>query len=145
MSMHNMDPIVVDPPDFNADAAWDECKQWVDDHGGLSNDNPRQMAAACGADPGCCACPACEAYYWMLGRRQRCRECGFEYPTDWWPMYSYGVSAGLSHLRRYHHDDRMKHPYYRYGFEHPVSDAWEESKRIDWRTAMGSEGKEGKA
>ena len=134
--MTDMTPIVIDPPDFDQDAAWKECQQWVDQHGGMGDDNPRQMAAAAGADPGCVACPSCGVYYWMFGWRQRCRECGFEYPTDWWPMYSDGVSAGLSDQQRYRHAARMANPYYRYGFEHPVADAWEQSKLIDWRVAM---------
>jgi len=36
------------------------------------------------------------------------------------------------------HADSIGDPYYRYGYEHPVDDAWKESKTIDWRIVVGS-------
>jgi hypothetical protein len=57
-------------------------------------------------------------------------------------MYSYGVSAaradgypkheGLARL----HSGRMSHAYYRYGFEHPVENAWKEHNQIDWCSVL---------
>lgn len=131
-----MNPIVIDPPNFDQDAAWQECRDYVDKCGGLVHeDGSTNWRAAFGADPGCCSCPACGETYWAWGRRQRCVKCAFEYPTGWWPMYSWGSSAANSH-RRYKHDERMTHPYYRYGFEHPVQDPWKETKTEAWRAAI---------
>lgn len=76
----------------------------------------------------------------MWGRRQRCRVCGFEYPTDWWPMYSWGSQAAY---RRdsdpYKHDVRLRHPYYRYGYMHPVEDPWKERGTVEWQKAVRKE------
>lgn len=132
-----MNPIVIDPPDFDADAVWDGCIDWVDKHGGMAySDGTPNMMAAAGADPGICSCPACHENYWHLGRKQRCRKCGFEYLTDAWPMYSYGVQNGHRREDRIHIPGAMKHPYYKYGFEHPVDDAWKEFHKLDWRRIM---------
>lgn len=132
-----MDPIVIDPPNFDQAAAWAECRKWVDDCGGLDETNPSHMRAASGADPGICSCPACGTMYWMWGRVQRCRMCEFEYPTDWWPMYSWGSSASKkSQKSPYRQEERMKHPYYRYGFEHPADDPWMECHKPAWQEAI---------
>lgn len=135
------DPIVVEPEGFDQDAAWGECEKFVEDCGGLDESNPRMWKAASGADPGVCSCPACNEYYWCWGTKQKCSECGFEYPTDWWPMYSYGVQAATRKIdpgeRPYNHDKRMENPYYRYGYEHPVEDPVKERNKIDWRSVMG--------
>lgn len=145
-----MDPIILEPAGLTSDQGWDECHAFVEQCGGLSHrDGSPNWRAAFGADPGVCSCPACHQMYWAWGTKQRCVTCGFEYPTDWWPMYSYGVNEakrqgrgwaflgpdaihGLSSL----HESRLPHLYYRYGFEHPVEDAYAESERIDWRTVM---------
>lgn len=55
-------------------------------------------------------------------------------------MYSYGVHAAkvrnqTKHL--YRHEERMEHPYYRYGFENPVEDAWEQRDKIEWAKVLG--------
>lgn len=133
------DPIVIDPPGFDVAAAWKECSDYVDRMRAVGRD----IAAAHGADPGICSCPACETMHWAWGRRQRCTQCAFEYPTDWWPMYSAGVQAANSpKITTYNealgrlHQQRLAHPYYRYGLEHPVEDAWEERNRIDWRAVF---------
>lgn len=124
-----MDPIVIDPPDFDQKAAWKECSDFVDECGGLSlSDGSPNWRAAFGADPGICSCPACGHHYWMWGRVQRCRDCGFEYPTDWWPMYSWGAQQLRS--------KRMHHPYFKYGYEHPVADPWAERGKPEWRDAI---------
>ena len=129
------DPIVIDPPNFDPAAAWAECRAHVDQCGGLAHeDGSPNWNAAFGADPGICSCPACGEMYWAWGKVQRCK-CGFEYPTDWWPMYSWGVQATRSALLQQskRHEQRMDHPYYRYGFEHPVADPWAEHDRQEWR------------
>lgn len=139
-----MNPNVIDPPGFDQKAAWQECRDYVEKCGGLTDENGEpNWRAAFGADPGLCSCPSCGETYWAWGRRQRCDRCGFEYPTDWWPMYSYGVQAAKTGDARHgnkmlmeRHERRLDHPYYRYGFEHPVDDAWLEKDRINWRTVF---------
>lgn len=128
-----MDPIVIDPPNFDQKSAWRECREYVEKCGGLQHeDGEVNWRSAFGADPGCCSCPMCGEIYWMWGRVQRCVKCSFEYPTDWWTMYSWGSSAAKSE-RRYRFDGYMKHPYYRFGFEHPVDDPWARSQTEEWR------------
>lgn len=137
-----MNPIVIDPPGFDQAAAWNECREYVDKCGGLQHEGGEvNWRAAFGADPGCCSCPACGEMYWAWGRRQRCVKCAFEYPTDWWSMYSWGAQAGWRKTQGYqpiafNFDRYMKHPYYRYGFEHPVEDPWKETKTEAWRAAI---------
>jgi hypothetical protein len=131
------DPIVIDPPNFDQQAAWKECEEYVEGCGGLAHeDGEPNWRAAFGADPGVCSCPACGEMYWQWGRRQLCVKCSFEYPTDWWPMYSWGSQA--AHPQRKlplgaTHEKRMSHPYYRYGFEHHVADPWKEHDKPAWR------------
>lgn len=131
--------IVIDPPDFDERAAWQECRDWVDHHG------PDTMAAAFGADPGICSCPSCNEMYWAFGRAQRCVVCGFEYPTDAWAMFSWGTQARWSKERNEGMSkmdaDRMWHPYFCYGYENgPDRDeskslhAWYEEQ--DWKIIM---------
>lgn len=51
-----MDQIVIDPPDFDQSAAWDECRDFVDKCGGLQRkDGSTNWRAAFGADPGICS------------------------------------------------------------------------------------------
>ena len=126
------DPIVIDPPGFDVEASWRATQAYVD----RMHAAGRDFAAAAGADPGICSCPKCRVMYWAFGRRQRCRKCGFEYPTDAWPMYSWGVQASQRPDLAYRHEERLGHPYYRYGFEHPVEEAFEEFDRIDWQSVM---------
>jgi hypothetical protein len=133
------DPIVIDPPGFDVAGAWQECSDYVDKMRAVGRDT----AASFGADPGCCSCPACGEMHWAWGKRQRCTQCAFEYPTDWWSMYSQGVSAANSPRLTTHneslgrlHQQRLAHPCYRYGFEHPVADAWEERSKIDWEAVL---------
>jgi len=35
------------------------------------------------------------------------------------------------------HEKKLLHPYYRYGFEHPVPDPWEEQSQLDWKAIVG--------
>lgn len=131
-----MDPIVIDPPNFDQKSAWGECRDYVDKCGGVVNEAGEvNWRAAHAADPGICSCPACGEMYWCWGNVQRCRACTFEYPTDWWPMYSWGTSAAKS-TRRYRHDERMQHPYYRYGFENSVEDPWLTSRSPEWKAKI---------
>ena len=138
------DPVVIDPPGVSVPEEWNKCAEFVEQCGGVTApDGEVNWRAAFGADPGVCTCPACGVYYWSFGNRQRCAKCGFEFPVDWWSMYSWGVSAtrqaklfethpGLANL----HQRRLAHPYYRYGFEHPVGDAWKEHDKIAWRDVL---------
>lgn len=147
------DPIVIDPPGFDTKAGWKECAEYVEKCGGLTHDDGEpNWRAAFGADPGVCSCPNCGEYYWAWGIKQRCRKCAFEYPVDWWPMYSYGVqqrnreadpppACREKHFRDYlkrEHERRISHPYYRYGYEHPVKDPWAEHDKIPWKTVMAT-------
>jgi hypothetical protein len=59
-------------------------------------------------------------------------------------MYAWGVAAATapqwvreSKGCQREHQKRLAHPYYRYGFEHPVADAWDERLEIDWRSVDG--------
>jgi hypothetical protein len=95
-----LDPIVLEPAGFTPEQGWAECEQYVKQCGGVTNkDGEVNWRAAFGADPGCCSCPACHVTYWAWGARVRCVRCAFEFPTDWWPMYSYGVSAATAKMR----------------------------------------------
>jgi hypothetical protein len=135
------DPIVIDPPNFDQRAAWNECSEFVEKCGGLQHDDGEvNWRAAFGADPGCCSCPACGETYWAWGRVQRCVKCAFEYPTDWWPMYSWGTQAairprllGSAGVR---HDKYMQHPYYRHGFENPADEPWATCHTEEWRAEI---------
>lgn len=152
------DPIVIDPPNFNLTAAWQGCSQAVEEAGGMTHeDGEPNWRAAFSADPGCCSCPVCREYYWAWGNRQRCVKCGFEYPVDAWPMYSWGVQDAwwMSGIMKSPDPDfaeihklgiigrrkiRMQHEYYRYGFEHPPQgpaiNLVKEFERIDWRKVL---------
>lgn len=140
------DPIVIDPLAHDNDEAWKECQDYVEQCGGVSDrDGNVNWRAAFGADPGVCSCPACGRNHWAFGNRQRCTRCDFEYPTDWWPMYSYGVSAAKMHIPADQypftaglHGERMAHPYYRYGYGHPVDDAWREHAQINWKVVLNA-------
>lgn len=103
------------------------------------NHDTEAEAQAAGADIGVCSCPVCGEYYASLGDVIEC-ECGFQFPVDWWPQYSWGsqaghkiaeggiVSGGMKH--------RCQHPYYRFGFENPVVEAWNAKDAIDWKAVM---------
>lgn len=140
-----LDPIVIDPPGFDQKAGWKECREWSDNHEGF--------AAAAGADPGICSCPACGEMYWAWGRIQKCVKCDFEYPTDAWAMFSWGTQAKWRQAntkidpefraRLDKHDrDRLWHPYFCYGFEcgpdKLVGDLFTFFTAQDWRTIMAS-------
>jgi hypothetical protein len=149
------DPVVIDPEGFDVSEAWRRCQEYVKGCGGLYHeDGEPNWRAAFGADPGVSSCPNCGQYYWAFGKRIRCSECAFEFPPDWWPMYSYGVSDGglVKGFREIPDADsrrrlvegvksrlteRMQHPYYRYGFDHPVEDAWENRTKVPWKDIMG--------
>ena len=140
MSKFLGDPIVVLPEGFDILDAWQGCTDYVD----RMHAAGREIAASFGADPGICSCPVCDSSYWAWGLRQRCKQCQFEYPTDWWSMYAWGVSATKapqwvreSKQCQREHEKRIAHPYYRYGFEHPVEDAWDERLKVDWRLVDG--------
>ena len=151
-------PIVIDPPEFDQDAAWKECSNYVDQCGGLQHeDGEPNWRAAAGADPGCCSCPNCGEHHWAWGARQRCSVCEFEYTTHWWPLYSEGCQDGLlvtgeRRLPDAEMEDRLiefsrqrfkkkKHdPYYRHGFDHPVRNAWWWRDRINWKYVLSTHG-----
>lgn len=135
------EPDVIDPPGFSHEAAWKKCRDYVDQCGGLAyEDGSPNWSAAFGADPGCCSCPACGASYWAWGKRQRCKKCGLEYHTDWWSMYSHGVQQAKykGGFGRVTHERNMAHPFYRYGYEHPVESALEQRDKIDWRAVLAT-------
>jgi len=150
------DPIVIDPPGFDQKAAWEECRQYVDSCGGLTHeDGEPNWRAAFGADPGLCSCPCCHETYWCWGRRQKCAKCGFCYPTDWWPMYSYGAqhrqrldnpppSWDADMMRRIEpmHQERMGHKYYRWAFENRATPSTEAAKVVAWRTIFPEDASE---
>lgn len=132
------DPLVIDPPGMDQQAAWDECKDYVDKCGGLSHEDGKpNWPAAFGADPGVCSCPVCNAMYWAWGRVQRCKRCGFEYPTDWWCMYSWGAQArqaGRTIFGRLTQERYDKHKYYRWAFDHSATPSMEAARVVAWQT-----------
>lgn len=145
-------PKVIDPPGFDCEAAWRGCQEEVDRCGGMAHeDGSPNWRAAFSADPGCCSCPACNEYYWSWGRIVECLGCGFQFPTDWWPMYSWGVQharreknpppawedARIRESSRRRHEESMKHPYYRYGYENPCAgDIFSAAHLIDWKAVL---------
>lgn len=134
--MNIKEPIVLEPKGFDNARAWQECTGYVAKCGGIQHEGGEvNWRAAAGADPGIVSCPACGIHLWGWGVRLQCPDCSFEFPRDWWSMYSWGVGAAKQAVR-YKHDARMDHPYYRYGFEHPVDDPWEEHDKIDWAWAV---------
>ena len=132
------DPIIIEPTGFTTEQGWDECQQYVEDAGELEREGKINWRAAFGADPGVCTCPNCHLYYWSFGTLIECRECHFQFPTDWWPMYSYGVNAARRIFSDDLHRERLQDPYYRYGFEHPVTNPWEQHDKIDWKKELAS-------
>lgn len=152
------DPIVIDPPNFSQREAWQECSDYVEKCGGLSySDGEPNWLAAFGADPGVTSCPACHEFYWQWGNVQKCVVCGFQYPVDWWPAYSEGVDCGLrlSGTRvcpdreanermlaysRKKFEKRQDHPYFRFGFDHPVHNAVWHYTKIDWPYVLSHKG-----
>jgi hypothetical protein len=158
MEMNDIrDPIIIDPPDLEPKDVWDDCARYVKRVGGMVYpDGEVNLAAAAGADPGCCSCPSCGQYFWMMGRIILCSDCGFQFNSDWWPMYSYGCSdakaiagdrkfpdpafakrliAGIQERM----PKRIQNPYYRYGLEHPVDDPWAHHDKLPWREIMKDE------
>lgn len=148
------DPIIIDPPGDTPERGWQGCKDYVESCGGIAYpDGEANLRAAAGADPGCCTCPNCHQYFWSFGRIIQCSECGFQFQTDWWPMYSYGVGDAntLNCTTKYPDEEirqriiagirermpkRMQHPYYKYGMKHPVASAWEEHDKLPWKEIM---------
>lgn len=128
------DPIIL-YPHITPEDVWNDCRKWVDSHGGLTGlgGEPNWMAAA-GADPGVCSCPACHEYHWSHGTIHQCPTCGFVYPSDWWPMFSWGCQAGRTDRQ---HANRQLHPYWAYGFRLKASDPWGAKDKIDWRKEIG--------
>lgn len=132
------DPIVINPPHFDQKAAWGECNELNEVQRGDGGVNWR---SAFGADPGIVGCPCCDTNHWNWGIVQRCTKCGWVYPTDWWPMFSWGAQAALRKGREpFRHAERMLHPYYRHGYTHPPGgDLYEAAHKIDWRAVLRKE------
>ncbi len=136
-------PIIIDPPDCDQEQAWQQCQKEAEQV--YRPDGEVNWRAAFGADPGACSCPMCSQSHWNLGLIHRCTECGFEYPTNWWWMLSWGVAyaqgsrSGFALLSRMH-DEYMAHPYYRYGVEHPDIDPWNDRHKINWRDVLPGQG-----
>ena len=137
----DLEPIVVDPSSFDVDAAWREF-QGGNDADPVMEDGAPNWRVLSGSDPGVVSCPVCWEFYWNFGFVQRCRHCSFRFPTDWWPMYSWGCQRHRTpeRIRRAmeaDHERRLAHPYYRYGFEHPVDDPSAQAHRVDWINEVG--------
>lgn len=136
MTVDIYDPIVVDPSAFDDREAWNDAKSTSDQY--FDAGQP-MMAAAC-ADPGIVACPACQRNHWAWGRAQRCTGCGFIFPVNWWSMFSWGCQAAMMEARGRLsglHNERVRHHYYQYGYEHPAPNPWDVRHDIDWRAVVG--------
>lgn len=144
-----LEPVVIEPAGMNPENEWEKCRAEVDRLGGVVDSHGDvNWRAAFSADPGITTCPVCHVQHWAWGRVVQCARCAFQFPTDWWPMYSYGVNAAtaVSRWAKIHqgnnanlqelHEKRLAHAYYKYGFDNPVADAWAEHERIDWKTVM---------
>lgn len=152
------DPIVVDPAGFDQKSAWGECNEYVEKCGGLSHsDGEPNWRAAFGADPGCCSCPCCDQMFWAWGRKQRCSECGFEFPTHWWSDYSSGAQHAMrvddpppafrdpevmARMNELHEKRMATSKYYRFAFEHRCTPSMEAAKTIAWRTFFPEDAKQ---
>lgn len=132
---HTRNPRVIDPPNMDCDAAWKECGEYVEKCGGMQYpDGEVNWRAAFGADPGVCSCPNCHEYYWSWGRVVECLDCGFRFPTDSWAMYSWGVQAARPSPMKHRVEERLAHPYYRYGYEHPVDNPIHDHyEKLPWK------------
>lgn len=131
------DPIVIDPPGFDQKAAWGECHEYSD----RMHAAGRDIAAAHGADPGICSCPCCGEMYWAWGARQRCVDCGFEYDTSWWAMYSWGAQAARRGEKVENFSDYQKRywdnsKYFRWAFENKAEPSMEAARAVDWKTVF---------
>jgi hypothetical protein len=140
------DPIIVDSEPPDVDKIWKDCSE-ASNHVMREDGTVNYRAAAC-ADPGVTTCPACGRYHWNIGRWHKCTNCEFVYPTDAWPMFSWGVvearrrksrqppCPGLDRLA----EKRMAHPYYKFGFDHADTVHGDDLHMffltIDWRKAM---------
>ena len=122
------DPIIIDPPDCDVEAIWREFVEFKHAHGGGEYEKtPPWLVAMCGS-PLIVSCPCCVEMTWLLGHVQKCRECGFVYPTDWRDKFVAGQRHGLAMIvlnirpeNSYFCEQRNKHiwhAYYRWGFEH---------------------------
>lgn len=133
-----LDPIVIDPPNFDADAQWEEHKKAIDnitdEHGNLNH------RAIHFADPGVVSCPSCHEHFWNLGLRQRCSKCSFEFPTDWWPMYSWGAQDGWR--KRPRNPDYVRHEYYSYGYDNPVERPQDVAFKMDFKGLLVKAGEQ---
>ena len=133
-----LDPITMEPKDLDVDAIWKDCREWqpkvVDEDGEVN------WRAAHYADPGLTSCPACDQYYWNLGNLHKCRKCNFIYPTDAWPMFSWGAQAKRRGDTTLLTQKRMKHAYFRYGYQHGEDgDLSEQFRQIDWRDVLNED------
>lgn len=115
----SIDPKVIEPADYNM----------------------KKSAKKCGMHMGIFGCPICDQNFNDYGGMHvvECVKCNFQFPTDWWPVYSSGVNDGrriaaggaeLSGGMKI----RMENPYYRTGFECPEGEAWKTRRQHDWRT-----------
>lgn len=114
----SIDPKVIEPADYNM----------------------KQAAKKCGMHMGILGCPICDQNFNDYGgmRVVECVNCDFQFPTDWWSVYSSGVNdrrmisasgAKLSGGMKL----RMENPYYRAGFNTPHGKAWSTRRAQDWR------------
>lgn len=134
------EPIIIEPPGRTPKDGWDKCHAAVEERGGFGDGDQINIGAAFVADPGVCTCPNCHEHFWAWGTKLECTECHFQFPTDWWGMYSHGVAAARRIFVESLHQERLQNPYYQYGFEHPVADAWGEHEKIPWKQIMEGDG-----
>lgn len=114
----SIDPKVIEPAGYSLKAA----------------------AKRCGMHMGVIGCPICDQNFNNYGGMivVECVKCNFQFPEDWWTVYSSGVNDGrrikaggaeLSGGMKV----RMDNPYYRAGFNTPDGEAWNTRRGHDWR------------
>lgn len=124
-------PIILEGEPFDWAAGNEAASNVIDDDGEINWGN------AFAADPGVVSCPRCCTYHWAEGTKQRCTECGFEYPTNWRHWFTSGQSA--SNVHRPHAAPsapaRPDCPYYMHGWRNPGI-TWQLADAIPWPVVL---------
>lgn len=142
-------PEIIEGHPFDWEDGKKHAENVVDEHGDVN------WRSAFFADPGCTSCPTCHAYYWAEGIRQRCLDCRFEYPTDWWPRVAQGRDHRVLHdgcpkgngaaewkqrmREQYRYPKIPDCPYYMWGWNHgDIAADFVKTNEQDWRSIIAT-------